>query len=184
MTQTHFNPENRPQIGDVLAVQTNPSSQRQRKQPPAYIMDMLIAGLRVTERSLDFVAMSRDLIGPSKEVTDHDESTPRHFGSSSPIYSTGAYIDGIEYEAHQTIHQFNEIVRRIGGVPVKIQLESEQPAVQGVIIGLRGYQQGEWVYAFKNYQHQNGIDLWGVSERLHEWHTASHPELAEDLKSE
>ncbi len=182
----HLEPESRTEFGGLLEVPAVPQQLISQS-----VVDVLIAGLRLAEMNLDYVEVHGHYRHLHKNfmhsTSKNNPVTPQPFNAFVPRFSSldlTAYIDGIEFEARQTAAEFNEIMKVIGGLPVKIELSRPEDTIDGSITGLKDYKDGGWIYGFTGPKHPNGINLRGDTNMLQAWHSAARLQLPEELDAQ
>lgn len=130
----------------------------------------------MAEINLDYVE-THNYYKILSQSPDQKQRKLQPFNTFLPNFT--AYLSGIESEARGTAREFDLIIQRIGGLPVKVMLSDKEDIADGSIVRLKDYYDGAWVYSFANQQHQDGIDLRGDTNMLQSWHSA-----AQDLPKE
>lgn len=123
------------------------------KNPDANI-EQLLACMDTTSNTLGFVELFRAQ------------------GNSFPSLYPGLTIEQFEEAAHATLRDANDLIFRIGGIPVKLLTETGEPK-EGVITGLRGYENGVWQSMFLAHGTQAATPVASSTAVLRELYEAS-----------
>lgn len=92
--------------------------------------------------------------------------------TSFPSLYPGLTIDQFEEVAHETLRDANDLIFRIGGIPVKMSTDTGEPA-EGVITGLNGFENGVWQSMFLAHGTKAATPVVGTTAALRELYEAS-----------
>lgn len=131
-------------------------SQQQRPEVQQTDYDTLLDTLAVTAKSFDYIEKARE-----HGVTDW-----------LPVLSTG--IEKLRNEARATIDECNDFIHKIGGIPVRVNIDSGAHST-AQILGFTQFKDGVWTFKCRTADEPTESMMSGSTERLREVYSATLP---------
>lgn len=117
--------------------------------------DQLMNCLEVTQRNMEFVEMYHDFMKwPKQRLLDREG------------------MKAIEHRVEETIYIFNDVVRRIGGIPVRVMMNPDQ-LIDGQVTSIMGFTHGNWVLELQKHGEKTSDMLFSDTANLRLHHEAS-----------
>lgn len=125
--------------------------------------DPLMNCLEVTQRSMEFVEMYKDFADWPKQTL---------------IDQRG--MQAIEMRVNESIEFFNDIVKQLGGIPVRVMMRSDQPQ-DGQVTSVIGFYEGRWILELQLKDDEKPEMLFSNTTDLRFHHLASFPDTIESI---